>query len=69
MTNRRDPSQEKMPFTRQAAIAGVVVGAIIGFISGSLEGVGHHFGGFADVVLGVIGAGIGGVVGYSAIKS
>ena len=69
MAKHQDPSQEKMPFTRQAAILGVVGGAAMGFIAGSLEGVNHHFGGFADVILGVIGAGVGGFVGYSAMKS
>lgn len=69
MTTPRDPSQEVISFSRQAAIAGILVGGIIGFISGGIEGVGHHFGGFADVVLAVIGAVVGGFVGYKGLQS
>ena len=68
MSNRPDPSQEESPFTRAAAISGVALGAVLGFIAGSLEGVTHNLGGRTDVVLAIVGAALGGWIGYSSYK-
>lgn len=68
MSGRPDPSQEQQTFTRAAALAGVAVGAVMGFVTGGLEGVNHHLGGRVDIVLAVVGAVLGGWLGYRGLK-
>ena len=54
-------SLENLPpeMVRPLSIVAGIVGGIIGFIGGGIEGIGHHLGGAMDLVLAVAGAAIG----------
>ena len=51
-------SLENLPpeMVRPLSIVAGIVGGIIGFIGGGIEGIGHHLGGAMDLVLAVAGA-------------